>query len=373
MLVHVSDLFFPRIGGIEVQVAGLASAQAAAGCAVQVIAASPMPRDCLELQQYPVHRLASTQVGELSGARAASLWRVLDRLAPTRLHLHLSVYSPVAFAATAWSIRRHVATVISLHSLWGKTAQALCRMLNRQTRWSQRVLVTTVSSHAASVLHRAVPQLTPLVVPNGIALEEWRRVGTERLDNNRDLHIVGVSRLRRRRQPLDFLRVLQMAASQVPAGVELRGTLAGSGPQLAAAERFVRRHDMTSRVNLTGKLERDEIAELLRGADIFVNPCEREAFGLATLEARAAGLPVVARKGTGVGDFIRDGVEGLLCDGVTGLADGVARLACDPGLRARISLHNRRTAPVAYDWKRILPMWEECYRQSECRRDLGPA
>lgn len=371
MLVHVSDLFYPRVGGIEVQVAALADAQAATGCAVQVVTATPRNRSGTEPHHFPVHRLGSSQLQEVTGIRAASLWRLLDRLAPTRLHVHLSVYSPVAFAAAAWSMRRGAATVVSLHSLWGPAAQALFRTLNRLTRWSQRLLITTVSSYAASVIHRAVPKLTPLVVPNGIVLEEWRRVATARIGDNSDLHVVGVGRLRRRRQPLDLLCVLQMAGNNLPAGVELRGTLAGSGPQRAAAERFLVRNSMTDRVNLTGQLDRNGIFELLRGTDIFVNPCEREAFGLATLEARAAGVPVVARKGTGVGDFIRDGVEGLLCDGVAGLGEAVARLARDPELRGRIALHNRSTAPDSYDWKCILPMWEDCYRQAENRRDLG--
>ena len=372
MVVHVSDLFYPRIGGIEVQVAALAGAQAATGSAVEVITASPADRHCPETHPYVVHRLASSQVGEVTGVRAPWLWRLLDRLAPTRLHLHLSVYSPVAFAAAAWSMRHRVATVVSVHSLWGGTTQALFRVLNRRVQWSQRLLVTTVSAHAAAVISRAVPDLTPLIVPNGIALEEWRRTGTDYVRSDRSVHVVGVGRLRRRRQPLGMLRVLQMAASQLPAGVELRGTLVGSGPQRPAAERFLERHGLTGMVDLRGQLERTEVSELLRSADIFLNPCEREAFGLATLEARAAGVPVVARKGTGVEDFITDGVEGLLCDGVAGQAGAVARLARDPALRARIANHNRVTPPDAYDWQSILPIWDDCYRQAEHRRELRP-
>jgi glycosyltransferase involved in cell wall biosynthesis len=66
-------------------------------------------------------------------------------------------------------------------------------------------------------------------------------------------------------------------------------------------------------VTLTGALNRESIAELLRAADLFVLSSAYEGMPIAVLEALASGLPVVS---TDVGELrrvIRDGINGRLC------------------------------------------------------------
>ncbi len=66
-------------------------------------------------------------------------------------------------------------------------------------------------------------------------------------------------------------------------------------------ERYLRANGMNGWVSLPGRYSRDQIHELLASADVFVAPAPRESFGLAALEARVAGVPVVARTQSGVG------------------------------------------------------------------------
>ncbi len=111
---------------------------------------------------------------------------------------------------------------------------------------------------------------------------------------------------------------------------------------------------------------------LLAEADVFVAPAPRESFGLAALEARAAGVPVVARSQSGVADFVSPGKEGLLGRTFDELAGAVARLAGNPALRGAIAEHNRSTSPVRCSWPVVLEGFERCYGASR-RRFFGPA
>jgi glycosyltransferase involved in cell wall biosynthesis len=56
----------------------------------------------------------------------------------------------------------------------------------------------------------------------------------------------------------------------------------------------------------------EELPACYAAADLMVWPARREAYGLAMLEAQAAGLPVVAGREGGVAEVVRDGVTGIL-------------------------------------------------------------
>ena len=61
-----------------------------------------------------------------------------------------------------------------------------------------------------------------------------------------------------------------------------------------------------------GRLDRGEILEVFANTDLFLQPSVKESFGLAALEARSAGLPIIARSQTGTTQFVREGQMGIL-------------------------------------------------------------
>jgi len=66
------------------------------------------------------------------------------------------------------------------------------------------------------------------------------------------------------------------------------------------------------RVQFLGALQSKNVASALGAADLFIWPAINEAYGMAILEAQAAGLPVVAGNSGGVGQIVRDGKTGIL-------------------------------------------------------------
>jgi glycosyltransferase involved in cell wall biosynthesis len=87
-----------------------------------------------------------------------------------------------------------------------------------------------------------------------------------------------------------------------------------------------------------------------------------EAFGRAALEARCAGLPVVAMAQGGVGEYIRHGESGLLARDDDELARHLALLADDDALHRRLAAVDPRLEP--YDWASIILAHEQAYRDA---------
>ena len=98
------------------------------------------------------------------------------------------------------------------------------------------------------------------------------------------------------------------------------------------------------RIEWLGKKEPDEIPGLLAGGGIYAWPGCGEAYGLAYLEAQAAGLPVVAQDTAGVPEVVRDGETGILTapGDIDAYASAVARLLADGEERQAMSRAARR-------------------------------
>ena len=95
------------------------------------------------------------------------------------------------------------------------------------------------------------------------------------------------------------------------------------------------------------------VQRVLTGADAYVAPARLESFGLAALEARCAGVPVVAMAASGVTEFVRHDVEGLLAADDADAARLLHVLATDPERRERIRRHNVDTDPQV-TWPQVL-------------------
>ena len=143
----------------------------------------------------------------------------------------------------------------------------------------------------------------------------------------------------------------------------MRLVLFGEGPERRRLERYLARHDMTGWADLPGRVSREELRQAYWASDVYLTPARLEAFGIAALEARTAGLPVGARRDTGVGDFVVDGVNGLLGDTDDDLARALARLLSDPGLRRKLADHNR-AEPPPQEWSAVAALAEEEYRRA---------
>jgi glycogen(starch) synthase len=139
--------------------------------------------------------------------------------------------------------------------------------------------------------------------------------------------------------------------------------IAGDGPERDALQSLARSIGVAERVSFVGAIGRAELPALLARASAFVLPSRGEPFGIALLEAMAAGIPAVATRAGGVTDFAHDGENALLVDidDVDAVARALRRLCTDSELRARLSHAGLATA-AAHSWANITPRYEALYR-----------
>ena len=143
---------------------------------------------------------------------------------------------------------------------------------------------------------------------------------------------VSVGRLAAEKSVALLVEAFALAASREP---RLRLLLVGGGPAEAKLRERAAEPDLTGRVALTGRLPRLEALAMARGADLFLFASRTETQGLVLAEALAAALPVLAVSGPGVGDSVRDGVDGVVIPGgpdgevATRLAAALGDLAHD--------------------------------------------
>jgi glycosyltransferase involved in cell wall biosynthesis len=123
----------------------------------------------------------------------------------------------------------------------------------------------------------------------------------------------------------------------------------GDGPARSEVEAALA--PLGSRVRLAGEAGEAGVAARLAVANLFVWPAINEAYGMALLEAQAAGLAVVAGNSGGVGSVVTDGETGLLTQpGDAGaFAGAVRRLLEDPARRAAMGAAARDKAVRRHD------------------------
>ena len=109
-----------------------------------------------------------------------------------------------------------------------------------------------------------------------------------------------------------LLRMPRRVRAAVPATIALRATVVGAGPQLEAVRHTARTDGMARWANPPGLPDHTQLQSVSRTADVFVAPTRLKSCSIAALEAWTSGLAILARDGTGTGDFVENGVDGLL-------------------------------------------------------------
>jgi glycosyltransferase involved in cell wall biosynthesis len=142
-------------------------------------------------------------------------------------------------------------------------------------------------------------------------------------------------------------------------GDDLRYVFCGDGSERAALESAAA--PFRGRVVFAG--HRRDVAACLAAADVVAMPSLHEGLGVAALEAMAAARPVVASRVGGLGEVVVDGETGVLVppSDPPALAAGLARLAHDPGLRARYGAAGRARVLALYSSARMAEGTLACY------------
>jgi N-acetylglucosaminyldiphosphoundecaprenol N-acetyl-beta-D-mannosaminyltransferase len=265
------------------------------------------------------------------------------------------------FHASAWREARLRASEHGSPHMHGLSV-ATAHLLRAQERAAveRARTVVALSSYSASLLARDHPGLPPAhVAPAGIdpgwfAAAERRTLRSVRSIGENEVLALVVRRLEAGLGWPVVLQALALAASRHP----LRVAVIGEGPLEGELRALAGQAGLGERVSFLGRLDDGELTDWYHSADIAVlTPTPHEGFGLATLEALAAGCPVVAAR-TGATPELLDSLEPRLVadrptpEDIAAALDAGIALGQDSAFRVRCSDHARQ-----WSWEKRLPEW----------------
>jgi L-malate glycosyltransferase len=186
------------------------------------------------------------------------------------------------------------------------------------------------------------------------ALDAFKKV----IAPNNERILLHASNFRKLKRVQDVVNIFYEVQKEIPS----RLLLVGDGPERQMAEELCRELNIFDLVQFVGKQEQME--EILAVADLFLLPSEYESFGLAALEAMAAGIPVVSSNAGGLSEINIPGETGFLADigDVKSMGKYAMEILKDDETLNKFKDNAARHAKK-FDIENIIPIYEKLYER----------
>ena len=260
----------------------------------------------------------------------------------------------------------HIPIVFTNHSRYDLLAQAYLPMMPDEVSHSllqaylpdfcESVdLVVSPSEGMAKILRELDVKSHIEVIPNGVDLRQFHQAQPfSRAQfgfSDQDILLVYAGRIAPEKNISFLLQAFAGIAQLIPSVYLL---LVGGGQKQFEEElqTLIQQLRVGDRVRSTGMISYDDIPSYLSMCDIFVTTSVSETFGMSTVEAMGAGLPVMAIHSAGTSDIVEDGETGFLStEDVAAFTAKLTYLCLHPELRRQMGLAAFE-ASKAYDIER---------------------
>jgi N-acetyl-alpha-D-glucosaminyl L-malate synthase BshA len=226
---------------------------------------------------------------------------------------------------------------------------------------NQSDAITAVSHNLRDETFKTFKIEKPIeVIHNFVDVQRFTRKGIDAFKKviapNGERILLHASNFRRIKRVQDVVRIFNNVCKVIPSKL----LFVGDGPERATAEELSRQLNVCDEIRFVGKQEQME--DILAIADLFLLTSEYESFGLAALEAMAAGVPVVSTNAGGLGEIMVPGVTGFM--GNVGDVETMSKQAIDILQNdARLNEFKQNAGQHArlFDIHNIVPQYEKLY------------
>jgi phosphatidyl-myo-inositol dimannoside synthase len=184
----------------------------------------------------------------------------------------------------------------------------MCRVAARN---ATAVIATTRYTAREFCFHNGIADAKCNVIPLGCA---FRLPIIRRQSPVRQLNILTVTRLAASEAYKGVETILLSVREARHAGLDVKLNLVGSGDDKSRLEKLAFFWNIHDAVRFRGSVSDAELEQLFRDSHIFVLPSKNEGFGIAFLEAMAAGLPCIGANHGGTPEVIEHGETGFLIE-----------------------------------------------------------
>jgi glycosyltransferase involved in cell wall biosynthesis len=279
-------------------------------------------------------------------------------------------------------IRKHNVAVIHSHTRGSKYWSALCRIFRLDLKLAHTFHSTRISMSAPAVLfHNSFIDVSIAVsqavgqsahglslrrveqIENGIPTSLFFPIEHQPLVSR--VRVICIGRLFLEDKGQDVL--IRAVRRCVDRGLDVECTLVGN-PAVGDLQTVPMLKALVAKLQLDDRVHfvqgRTDVATMLGEASIFVLPSRQEGFGLALVEAMAAGLPVIASNLDGPRTIVTDGIDGLLFEPGSDeqLAEKIQTLVQAPAMASELS-KNARKRSRDYDIAAMRDKYMTVYRR----------
>jgi starch synthase len=250
-------------------------------------------------------------------------------------------------------IRYRAELVEDEHRRWGvlEGSQDDPRDLAREETIYEKADALTVPStySARTYVERGIPAEKIHVLPYGVLLDRFKKVGDPPKDRFEVLYVGRVS------LPKGFPYLLE-AFAQLQAPRKHLTVIGAMQPEM----KVVLDKLPTESVTFTGPIPQLELKERMSRSHVMVMPSLDEGMALVQGQAMACGCPVIATTNTGAEDLFTDGVEGFIVPirDPNALRDRMQQVADDPALQQRMSEAALTRVRGLGGWRQYGDAWE---------------
>ena len=167
--------------------------------------------------------------------------------------------------------------------------------------WHGAQVVVAKCAGEADMIHAVDKGVQIELIPNGVDMTRFRP--GDPIPDGGPLRLLCVGRLIERKGQRYLIEAVKRLTD---AGVDVTLELVGTGDAADTYQAQVTALGIDDRVHFAGYVPRAQIAEHYAAAHVFVLPSYNEGMSVATLEAMAAGLPIVATNTPGMADLVND-------------------------------------------------------------------
>nr|WP_229663192.1 glycosyltransferase [Microbacterium album] len=376
------DTFSPDINGAARFAERLAAGLVQRGHEVHVVAPNtrhrlePPRTETIEGEPMTLHRLPSVKLWWHEWLRFVWPWRskhharrVLDAVKPDVVHIqsHIVIGRGLAREARKRGLRVIATNHVMPENILDHTAMpdwANRMLIDAAWRDAKRTFglteaVTTPTQRAADFLEKTIDLAGVIPVSCGIDRSQYTADLTPRSENR----IVFVGRLTAEKQ----VDVILRAVARLDPALDARLDLVGGGDQEGALRQLARELGIEERVVFHGRTSDQQLRATLTAGSVFAIASIAELQSIATMEAMASGLPVVAADAVALPHLVHEGENGYLF--TPGDADELAAkltavLTAPPEERLRMQRASL-DGVVVHDINRTLDTFEALYRGDE--------
>jgi glycosyltransferase involved in cell wall biosynthesis len=374
-----ADTFSPDVNGSARFAEHLASGLASRGHEVHVVAPSAkLPvgahTEIYDGQKITVHRLYSWRWYPHDWLTFALPWRIkqnsakiIDEVKPDVVHFqsHIIVGRGVSTEAKKRGIRivgtNHVmpenllAFTVIIPKFLQNWAIGLAWAAARRS-FSRADAVTAPTRRAADFFEKATGIDNVYAISCGINVDNYVPDFTPRTENR----VLFVGRVAGEKQIDVLLKAIQL----LPADLNTKVEIVGGGDQLRNLQGMANQLGLGDRATFTGYVTEEELRKAYTRATVFAMPSIAELQSIATMEAMASGLPVVAADAMALPHLVHDGKNGFLFEpgNAQQLADRLEHILRLPQEELDVLKRESLSIVAAHDIQSTLNTFEHLYR-----------